>query len=421
MSIPKICGFGLLAAVLATATLTGQQPLVEQYLQSGKLDEGERALQQHLVSNPDDDQARFGLGTLQFMQAVEQLAQDWHRFGNTSELRQIPLFRLPVPDNPNPEQVDYEMVRQVFENMTEHLDRADRTLAQVKSRKVKLPLRLFTFHLDINRDGKRDQNEDLSQIYRMYFGNNLAGAPGQPREQLVVAFDYSDVLWLRGYTHLLRAMLEFGLAYDHEPLWDVAGHLVFERAKLKHAFQQEEQDAFRANQRRNQPRYWSPNWISDVVAAIHNTSFKIREPARLKRAHAHLKEMIGLSREMWKSVLAETDNDREWIPSPKQESAVSPVRVGKEMIATWHDFLREMELLLDGELLIPFWRGTNPRRGVNLKRVFFEPRDLDVIMWVQGTGAMPYVEMGDVSSERTWGQFQRVFRGEFFGFALWFN
>jgi len=58
--------------------------------------------------------------------------------------------------------------------------------------------------------------------------------------------------------------------------------------------------------------------------------------------------------------------------------------------------------MLDGEKLIPFWRGTDKTRGVNLKRFFQEPRDLDLVLWAHGSGATPYVEYGDVTQKATW-------------------
>ena len=55
----------------ASLASAADPPLVERYLEEGKLAEGERALAAHLKDHPDDDQAWFGLGTLQFLRAVE--------------------------------------------------------------------------------------------------------------------------------------------------------------------------------------------------------------------------------------------------------------------------------------------------------------------------------------------------------------
>jgi hypothetical protein len=147
----------------------------------------------------------------------------------------------------------------------------------------------------------------------------------------------------------------------------------------------------------------------------------VAEPERLKAALAHMEAMVALSRSSWKFILAETDDDSEWVPNPKQRSVVPNVRVTAQMVEGWERFLDEFELILQGKRLAPFWRGKEPRRGINVRRVFTEPRTLDLVMWVQGTSASPYLEVGDVSSTETWDRFNRIFGGEFIGFALWFN
>ena len=90
------------------------------------------------------------------------------------------------------------------------------------------------------------------------------------------------------------------------------------------------------------------------------------------------------------------------------------------MVAGWHDFLNEAEALLLGEKLVPFWRGDGAK-GVNLKRAFDEPRTFDLVLWIQGTAAQPYLEDGQLTTKETWVRLQGVFRGEFIGFALWLN
>jgi hypothetical protein len=56
-----------------------------------------------------------------------------------------------------------------------------------------------------------------------------------------------------------------------------------------------------------------------------------------------------------------------------------------------------------------------------LRRVFDDPRPFDLVLWIQGTAAQPYIEEGPLTKKETWSRLQRVFRGEFVGFALWLN
>ena len=144
----------------------------------------------------------------------------------------------------------------------------------------------------------------------------------------------------------------------------------------------------------------------------------------MKRAHAHLRATLASSRAMWKHYQAETDDENEWIPNPSQTGAMQ-IEVSDEMVATWLRAIKESEAVLEGKKLIPFWRGEDPTRGVNLRRVFLEPRALDPILWIQGTAATPYLEQGEITNfaePRTLQQINNTFGGwNFFGFAFWFN
>ena len=118
--------------------------------------------------------------------------------------------------------------------------------------------------------------------------------------------------------------------------------------------------------------------------------------------------------------MAETDDDREWIPNPNQTGVVPGVKITEAMVQQWLEFLDEVDSLLNGKKLIPFWRGTEPV-GVNLERVFTEPKPLDLVLWVQGTAAVQYLEKGELTSSEFWLQLNAAFNGRFIGFALWFN
>ena len=397
----------------AIAAQDPKTPLAESYLIAGRLPEGETFLIQHLAKSPNDQQARFGLGALQFFRAVEHLGQSLYKFGPRENFGAgIPILRLPVPSNRDPQPVTYEDLRGVFQQLIDDLNRADATLAKVTSDDVRLPLRIMQFHLDFNGDGTAQNNESVLPIFRQYLGGARArdNEDGDPLKDLVIHFDQADAVWLRGYCCLLRAMCETILAFDHTEFWEVSAHRLFDNPKMKHDFLKEEtadQDFTRQ--------------IMDAIAAIHNLRFKLVEPQRLERAHQHMLQTIAHSREMWRLIQAEMDDENEWIPSPRQQAVASSIPITQEMNETWEVFLKEAELILTGEKLIPFWRGNNPKRGVNVKRFFLEPQDIDVVLIVTGTGVVPYLEEGELTTEATWRRFNRVFRGDFIGFAIWFN
>src|SRR5262249_17835135 len=101
-------------------TLAADRPLVEEYLHAGRLAEGEQALSEVLTKRPDDGQARFGLGALQFIRAIERLGQSLYRYGLRSDRGQnlgIPFLRLPIPVNPEAEEFTYPAARQILEDL----------------------------------------------------------------------------------------------------------------------------------------------------------------------------------------------------------------------------------------------------------------------------------------------------------------
>jgi len=129
--------------------------------------------------------------------------------------------------------------------------------------------------------------------------------------------------------------------------------------------------------------------------------------------------VISLSRESWKSILAETDSDREWVPNPKQLSVIPQVRVTDEMVKSWLKFLDEIALILDGKKNIPFWR--DEKLSINFAKIFTEPRPFDLVSWVQGTAATPYLEKGNTTDARVWNEMVNAFGSNLFGFVVWFN
>ena len=97
--------------------------------------------------------------------------------------------------------------------------------------------------------------------------------------------------------------------------------------------------------------------ITDFVVLIHEIRWPLIEPARLQAAHAHLKQAVAMSRASWKSILAETSDDREWIPGPQQKNGVvTSMSVRQATVDGWLHALDDFDAVLDGKRLLPHWR-----------------------------------------------------------------
>src|SRR5689334_5711280 len=88
---------------------------IEKFLHDGTFAEGETALLLALEAEPADDDARFGLGVVQFLRAVENLGQSLYDYGAVSEQANEPFLRLPVPKNPRPSRISYRALGRVLD------------------------------------------------------------------------------------------------------------------------------------------------------------------------------------------------------------------------------------------------------------------------------------------------------------------
>lgn len=397
----------LLALLFAAPVAAGESAIAtRQALESGAFAAGLSQL-----SARADDEALFGAGMVRFAQALERYAQTQFKYGLQPPRNiSLPFLRLPLPPNPAPEELTYEKQRATFQAFLDDLAGVEATLARMKTSDVKIPLDLNAIAFDLTGAGKPEHRVKLGQIVAQ-----LRMAPGGGLDKFDVSFDRADAIWLRGYTQLLSGALQFVLAHDWRGSFEAAAHLFYPRvapAPLAGAEQSAESArAEMVGQRRQ---------IADIVALIHSIHWPVAEPARLAAVHAHLKKAVALSRENWAAILAETDDDNEWMPSPQQKNgvvrAIGPV--GQEQVDGWRAALDDIEAVLDGRKLMPHWRFAT---GFNFKRFLLEPRPFDGVGLATGHAVAPYVEKGEALSWETWGRWQRAFGGNFVGYAAWFN
>ena len=110
------------------------------------------------------------------------------------------------------------------------------------------------------------------------------------------------------------------------------------------------------------------------------------------------------------------ENVLAWAGSPVD----SPHGTPNSVIDRWRAFLGDCEDALEGRKLIPFWRSKDGR-GINLKRVFTEPRMFDLVLWMQGSAAGPYLEKGEPASAANISELNCLLGGEAFMFSIWSN
>jgi hypothetical protein len=375
-------------------------------LESGDLATGEAALAARVDADPGNNEARFGLGMVRFARGIENFGRAQYRHGlQAPRAALLPIFRLPLPTNPAPDDPTYETQRGELKALLDDFAKVETTLSPMSEAETKIVVDLDAVKFDFRGDGKPDVSETLGAVLA------ALGRPGQrgatpPPGAFDVKFDNSDAFWLRGYCRLLSAVLEFVLAYDWRETFDTSAKLFYPHMRT---------GPFSASDR-------SDGAFDDIpyfIVFIHEIRWRPIEPSRLRAARDDLKQTIAMSRASWKSILAETGDDREWIPGPQQKhGVVTSLPVTQAQVDAWLGALDDFDALLDGRKLLGHWRFN---RGVNLERVFLEPRDFDLVLWLAGDAAIPYLEEGPTLTRSTWAIWNQVFGGNFLGYAAWFN
>jgi hypothetical protein len=431
---------------------------VQAALYAGHTAQAASSAQARLAEAPDDNVARFALGAVQFLQAVEHLGQALYRYGlkssyqtttaQLSGLTSLPILRLPVPPNHSPDKITYEEFRRILVAFVQDLQTADTTLSKIDNDNIDLPMNIGLIRLDLNNDGKGSDDETLWRMFEIVA--SAGWLDEKAAKQLLVDFDGSDVPWLRAYCHFLMAMSEFPLAYDWRHAFEVTFHNVFPSAELPYSaafknYQELLAELEKLGISPNPPVRFSrealdewlktpegQKWkrlrslklqiqmgsIADLIVFVHLNHWPVIEPQRLRDVLDHLEAMARLSRDSWKRILAETDDHNEWIPNPKQTGVLPRMRVTNAIVEGWMLFLDEFEGVLDGKKLIPHWRFD---QGINMRRFFLEPTTFDLVLLIQGSAALPYLQDGDLVTEQEWSRIANLFGGNFFQYFIWFN
>lgn len=396
-------------------------PDLDDYFYQGKLAEGQKALASHLQSHPDDDQAHFALGVIHFLRAFEKASNNLYEHGLRTDLPRRLRVAFPLPreleqgidPHPSPKLLTHAKIYGFIQEFLDDLEPARAELRKVKSADVKLVLAPARIQMRL-----RSTKFSALTVLRPQIPDEQV----REIERFAIAFDRADAAWLCGYCHFLSCWGEAIQSLDGKDYFESHAHLFFSNVQTPHAFLKKlELDANRWG------NWWSNSGLTaDVISAVFTSlRMPVKEPQRLKTALGHLESMVAQSKQMWEWAQLETDDDREWIPNPKQ-TGVLRIKVTEDMVKTWREVLDEAEQVLQGKKLAPFWRDVDAGTGVNLRRAFTEPAaEWSLIRWIQGTAATPYLEQGPITRFNSPEMLRKInesFGGpQFFGFAFWFN
>ncbi|MGD9914054.1 MAG: hypothetical protein AB7S80_08225 [Rhizobiaceae bacterium] len=406
--------FVLSAAALAHADVPGAARAL---FDATTTTDRDKALAELDAARAADPLASYSAGAGHFFLALEGLAQDLHRHGfETPQSLMLPLMRMPIPPNASPEPLTYEQFRAMLSDFRDRLDDASERLASVpQGADIGIDVDLTRAGIDMDGNGAIDRaTESLAGIMAAIGGGGLP-TPDEATQPLTFRFDRADGYWLDGYAHVLMAQADFWLAHDFRQAFEQSFHALFPRASLPM------QDALVPLDMDAEGNIFASEWrLADFVSFFHLVNWPVVEPERRKQARQDLLQMIALSRQNWQAILAETDNDREWLPGPQQPGmhALTGLQVTQNEVDAWHQALAMAEDLLEGRKLMPHFRIAD--RGIDMKKFFEEPTTFDLVLSITGPGVVPYLRQGPMlTSEEFWGMANRF--ESFMAFAIWFN
>ncbi len=397
-----------IACLLASAI-----PAAAQDISARIAADGLAATEAHLAALPaPSDADLFALGGVRFLRAVETAFQLRWQSGFTDRTGMLPFLRSDLGENPSPAPFAPAVISTLFRDTGALMAAARVPLARIpETSDFGVEIRMSDIWFDVNGSAARDPGEGMADI----LGPMLMGWQWSERDPAtplpVIRFDVADAAWLSAYTHVIEGISETVLAYDPtRAITDV----VIARATM-------------ADLDLVKPGAPSDSYdfdrefgeFADVAMVVILALEQDPDPARLISARDHFLAMVADNRVFWTRVALETDNANEWLPNATQTSALG-LTLPPETGEVWLGVLTEMEMMLKGELLVPYWR-IEAGAGVNIARLFTEPRPFDIAGWIQGVAAVPYLESGPLMSGQAWNRFERLMSGNAMMLTLFLN
>jgi hypothetical protein len=204
---------------------------------------------------------------------------------------------------------DHERGRAAWIAALAQLDAVDRDLATAAADpSFVLDLCLACWNYDWNHSGEIDER-DRKFFELEYDGKGDALPQHDPRRRPTFRFDVGDIDWARAMIAFQRAGIELVLAYR----WSELDKL-FVRSDGERRL---------------------------VVALV--------DAGRVKHAHAMIVQGLALAERCRLEYLAETDNEREWVPNPRQSNHAMPLEVNDALFQKWADVIADVRRLLASE------------------------------------------------------------------------
>jgi hypothetical protein len=294
-------------------------------LDEGRVEDAATAAATWLTRRPDDSRAHAFMAVTRLASAARHILTDLAQKGARERYS------------------DDKYLRALLLVLDGELARADADLAAAATdASFMLVACPGCWRIDWDGDGKPD--DALLSVERDAGGRLMP--PSDPRRHATFAFDVGDLHYLRGVVSFARALVSIGLAYR-------IGEVVAQVSRFQ----------------------------LDVI------SVRLDDKTRVLKARSHILAGIEHIERARLAYLAERDDDREWIPGPRQQHHPVPLSVDEAVYQRWAEALRAVRALVRGDSgldmavlarLAESPPKALPRGFLDVGALFSRPRDFEL-------------------------------------------
>jgi hypothetical protein len=207
-------------------------------------------------------------------------------------------------------QLNHKYMRGALEQAESDFAAVEEDLAAAASDpNIAIELCIACWEIDWNGNGRIDRGD--RQLFQIERDENDEPIPeDDPRRKPTFRFDVGDVQWARAFVSFQRAFIDVLLAYD----WSAI-------------------DAV----------------IHDDHALRDGITIRLAHKDRIAQAKDRILEALDRSDDCRRAYLAETDDDREWVPNPRQKSHPMPLPVDQALYDTWEAVVGDLRRLVRGD------------------------------------------------------------------------
>jgi len=301
-------------------------------LRAGAFDRAEQSAEAALGQEPSNAYGHLVRAITRYKKTMHQLSTD---------VRTVAFGALRAGG------FNHRYMRSALEQAGGDLARVEQDLAAAAHPDISLEICLACWEVDWNHNGRVDSRDRLLfQIEQDARGRSIP--EDDPRRRPTFRFDQGDVAWARAFVAFQRGALDLVLAYN----WTEVDRLFL---------------------------------LTRGSGQEPTITIRMARPELVARGRGRILEGLVFADEARKAYLAESDDDREWVPNPRQKNHPMPLPVDDRLYETWELITGDLRRLIEGEEGLSVERlaqlgdhqWDNPPRGyVDIGGMLSRPKDI---------------------------------------------